>query len=174
MAKTDNHRKQYRIFDRTTHTWYEVVPEQYKEFDQWRTNLRKREQYWNRCFCPRSKWWLCDGNCLDCEFYISPTESLDAPILSDDGATNATLMDFVSDPRARSEKFVVDCDLLEYLCARLEELFAEDTEKVLTIWKDHPEGISDRKVAKAIGYPQRTFSNKMKRFRDKYRHLLDN
>ena len=174
MAKTDNHRKQYRIFDRTTHTWYEVVPEQYKEFDQWRTNLRKREQYWNRCFCPRSKWWLCDGNCLDCEFYISPTESLDAPILSDDGATNATLMDFVSDPRARSEKFVADCDLLEYLCARLKELFAEDTEKVLTIWKDHPEGISDRKVAKAIGYPQRTFANKMKRFRDMYHHLLNN
>lgn len=104
MAKTDNHRKQYRIFDRTTHTWYEVVPEQYKKFDQWRTNLRKREQYWNRCFCPRSKWWLCDGNCLDCEFYISPTESLDAPILSDDGATNATLIPHAFIPLAPREK----------------------------------------------------------------------
>lgn len=134
----------------------------------------QEDAYRGECFCPRSKWWLCDGNCIDCEFYISPTESLDAPILSDDGATNATLMDFVPDPRALPEKFAADCDLLEYLCARLKELFAEDTEKVLTIWKDHPDGISDRKVAKAIGYPQRTFANKMKRFRDMYHHLLDN
>lgn len=99
---------------------------------------------------------------------------LGCPILSYDGATNATLIDFVPGPRALLEKFAADCDLLEYLCARLKELFAEDTEKVLTIWKDYPEGISDRKVAKVIGYPQRTFANKMKRFRDKYRHLLDN
>ena len=172
MKTNDNQSKS--IYDKITKQWYEIPEDQYREYDRWRTALRKRMQYRGECFCPRSKWWLCDGNCLDCEFYISPTESLDAPILSDDGATNATLMDFVPDPRALPEKFAADCDLLEYLCARLKELFAEDTEKVLTIWKDHPDGISDRKVAKAIGYPQRTFANKMKRFRDKYRHLLDN
>ena len=166
--------KKYRIYDKTTKQWYKIPEDQYGEYDRWRTALRKRMQYRGECFCPRNKWWLCDGNCLDCEFYISPTESLDAPLLSDDGATNATLMDFVSDPRALPEKFAADCDLLEYLCARLKELFAEDTEKLLTIWKDHPDGISDRKVAKAIGYPQRTFANKMKRFRDMYHHLLDN
>lgn len=166
--------KKYRIYDKNTKQWYEIPEDQYREYDRWRTALRKRMQYCGECFCPRSKWWLCDGNCLDCEFYISPTESLDAPILSDDGATNATLMDFVPDPRALPEKFAADCDLLEYLCARLKELFAEDTEKLLTIWKDHPDGISDRKVAKAIGYPQRTFANKMKRFRDMYHHLLNN
>lgn len=172
MKTNDNQSK--RIYDKTTKQWYEIPEDQYREYDRWRTALRKRMQYRGECFCPRSKWWLCDGNCIDCEFYISPTESLDAPILSDDGATNATLMDFVPDPRALPEKFAADCDLLEYLCARLKELFAEDTEKVLTIWKDHPDGISDRKVAKAIGYPQRTFANKMKRFRDMYHHLLDN
>lgn len=172
MKTNDNQSK--HIYDKTTKQWYEIPADQYREYDRWRTALRKRMQYRGECFCPRSKWWLCGGNCLDCEFYISPTESLDAPILSDDGATIATLMDFVPDPRALPEKFAADCDLLEYLCARLKELFAEDTEKVLTIWKDHPDGISDRKVAKAIGYPQRTFANKMKHFRDKYRHLLDN
>ena len=43
----------------------------------------------------------------------------------------------------------------------------------MAIWMAHPEGISDRKVAKLLGRPQRTFANKMKRFREKYRHLLD-
>lgn len=170
----NNNQKNKEIYDKVQKKWYVVSNEFYKAYDRLCNTTRKRMQYQGRCECNKSKWWLCDARCLDCEFYISPTESLDAPILSDDGATNATLMDFVSDPRARSEKFVADCDLLEYLCARLKELFAEDTEKVLTIWKDHPEGISDRKVAKAIGYPQRTFANKMKRFRDMYHHLLNN
>ena len=50
-----------RIYDKQTKTWFEVTPEQYAEFDQWRTNKRKREQYHGRCMCPRNKWWLCDG-----------------------------------------------------------------------------------------------------------------
>ena len=99
--------KKYRIYDKTTKQWYEIPEDQYRDYDRWCTALRKRMQYRDECFCPRSKWWLCDGNCLDCEFYISPTESLDAPILSDDGATNATLMDFVSDPRALPENHLM-------------------------------------------------------------------
>lgn len=123
MKTNDN--KSKRIYDKTTKQWYKIPEDQYREYDRWHTTLRKRMQYRGECFCPRSKWWLCDDNCLDCEFYISPTESLDAPILSDDGATNATLMDFIPDPRALPEKFVTDCDQLEYLCVRLKELFAE-------------------------------------------------
>lgn len=73
--------KTYRIYDKTIKQWYEIPEDQYREYDRWRTALRKRIQYRGECFCPRSKWCLCDGSCLDCEFYISPTESLDAPFL---------------------------------------------------------------------------------------------
>lgn len=59
MKKNENNVK--RIYDKQTKTWFEVSPEQYEEFDRWRTNLRKREQYHHRCMCPRSKWWLCDA-----------------------------------------------------------------------------------------------------------------
>ena len=82
-----------RIYDRQTKSWFEVTPEQYKEFDTWRTNLRKREQYHHRCMCPRSKWWLCDGMCDDCEYH-APGDilSLDMPTSSDDG-DEVTLLD---------------------------------------------------------------------------------
>ena len=76
-------RKPYRIYDKGTRQWFEVTPEQYAEFDQWRTNKRKREQYHGRCMCPRNKWWLCDGLCDDCEFH-APGDmlSLDKPVSS--------------------------------------------------------------------------------------------
>ena len=51
-------KKQYRIYDKGTRQWFEVTPEQYAEFDRFRTNKRKREQYHKRCMCPRSKWGL--------------------------------------------------------------------------------------------------------------------
>lgn len=65
MLKNANQGKTYRIYDKQTKTWFEVTPDQYAEFDCWRTNLRKREQRHHCCMCPRNKWWLCDGMCHD-------------------------------------------------------------------------------------------------------------
>ena len=44
--------KVFQIYDKQTKTWFDVTPEQYIEFDQWRTHIRNREQYHNRCFSP--------------------------------------------------------------------------------------------------------------------------
>lgn len=82
---TSNGNQSQRIYDKATRTWYEVPEDQYKEFDRWRTNLRKREQYWGRCFCPRGKWWLCDGNCVECEFHTRNEVSLDDPLPDGEG-----------------------------------------------------------------------------------------
>lgn len=60
----NNGNQSQRIYDKATRTWYEVPEDQYREFDRWRTNLRKREQYWGRCFCPRGKWWLATATAL--------------------------------------------------------------------------------------------------------------
>ena len=88
-----NKSKTYRIYDKTTKQWYEISEDQYREYDRWRTALRKRMQYRGECFCPRSKWWLCDGNCLDCEFHNNTTVSLDDPLPDGEG----TLADYVPD-----------------------------------------------------------------------------
>lgn len=90
-----NTEKTARIFDRQTKTWFEVTPEQY---DRWRTRIRKREQYHGHCMCPRSKWWLCDGMCQDCEYRASgDTIFLDAPVANEDG-DEVTLADTLMDP----------------------------------------------------------------------------
>ena len=78
----NNGNQSQRIYDKATRTWYEVPEDQYREFDRWRTNLHKREQYWGHCFCPRGKWWLCDGDCVDCEFHTRNEVSLDDPLPS--------------------------------------------------------------------------------------------
>jgi hypothetical protein len=162
MKNSDNKGK--RIYDKNTHTWYEVPEEQYKEFDQWRTSLRKREQYWNRCFCPRSKWWLCDGNCLDCEFHTRNEVSLDDPLPDGEG----TLGDYVPDDKPTPEEITADRDLLKRLIKRLHEIDPE-ADRIIAIWQEHPEGISDRKVAELLGRKQRTFADEMKKFRDEFR-----
>ena len=52
MNNNDNHGKQNHIYDKQTRTWFEVTPEQFEEYDRWRTRIRKREQYHGRCMCP--------------------------------------------------------------------------------------------------------------------------
>lgn len=108
----NNGNQSQRIYDKATRTWYEVPEDQYREFDRWRTNLRKREQYWGRCFCPRGKWWLCDGDCVDCEFHTRNEVSLDDPLPDGEG----TCGDYVPDDNPTPEEIISDRDLLERTC----------------------------------------------------------
>lgn len=39
MPNKDNH-----IYDKQTRIWFDVTPEQFQEYDRWRTRIRKREQ----------------------------------------------------------------------------------------------------------------------------------
>ena len=161
-----------KIYDKISKKWYTVSDEFYTAYDRHCNTTRKRMQYQGRCWCPKGKWWLCDAHCLDCEFYLSPTVSLDEPIIADDGSCDSDRVDYVADPNAITEKIATDRDLLLFLFARLKEI-DPDAEKLMRILKDHPEGIADRKVAKILERPQRTFADEMRRFRKKYRHLID-
>ena len=161
-----------KIYDKNNKKWYTISDEFYKAHDRYCNTTRKRMQYQGHCWCPKGKWWLCDAHCLDCEFYISSTDSLDEPIFNDDGSNNGILLDHVADTKAIAEKIISDRNLLQYLCAKLRELDPE-ADKLITIWRNHPDGISDRKLAKMLGRPQRTFADEMKRFRKKYHHLID-
>ncbi|WP_143252759.1 hypothetical protein [Bifidobacterium thermophilum] len=124
---TSNGNQSQRIYDKATRTWYEVPEDQYKEFDRWRTNLRKREQYWGRCFCPRGKWWPCDGNCVECEFHTRNEVPLDDPLPDGAGMRG----DYVPDDNPTPEEITADRDLLERLTARLHELDPDEHESTL-------------------------------------------
>ena len=143
MQSNVNHSKAKRIYDKQTKKWFEVTPEQYKEFDNWRTNLRKREQYHGHCMCPRNKWWLCDGMCDDCEFH-APGDilSLDMPTSNDDG-DEATLLDMLEDPAPSIEEVICDKAELDQLFERLNELMPE----AVQIGKLRQEKLSDEEIA---------------------------
>lgn len=156
--------KQNKIYNKESSTWVEVSPDEFKKYNRWCTALRKREQYWKRCSCKRNKWWLCDGNCLDCEFCIKKEAYLDKPLPNGKG----TLSDYISDNTPTPEEIVSDRDLLNCLISRLREIDPE-ADRIIQIWIDHPESISDRKVAKILGRKQRTFADEMKKFRDEFK-----
>lgn len=118
MKTNDNQSK--RIYDKTTKQWYEIPEDQYREYDRWRTALRKRMQYRGECFCPRSKWWLCDGNCLDGEFRNNTIISLDNPLPDGEG----TLADYVPDNAPLIGKVLAEKAELDQLLERLQELSA--------------------------------------------------
>ena len=150
-----------RIYDKQTKTWFEVTPEQYAEFDQWRTNKRKREQYHGRCMCPRNKWWLCDGMCDDCEFHASgDVLSLDKPVSNDDG-DEVTLLDTLVDPAPSIESVLCDKAELDQLIARLNELMPEAQE----IGKLRQKGLTDEAIAKVIGIKRTTFRSRLEKVR---------
>ena len=160
MKNNENNVK--RIYDKQTKTWFEVSPEQYEEFDRWRTNLRKREQYHHRCMCPRSKWWLCDGMCQDCEFHApGDTLSLDMPVSNEDG-DEVTLLDTLVDPPPTIESVIRDKAELDQLFERLNELMPE----AVQIGKLRQEGLSDAAIAEIIGIKRTTFLSRLKKAKE--------
>lgn len=81
--KSENHEdssqnKNYKVYLPSLKQWIEVTKEQYYAYyrDIWAT--RKRAQAHGQCMCPKSKMWLCDGDCALCSFHAAGDEwSLD-------------------------------------------------------------------------------------------------
>lgn len=82
-------------------------------------------QYRGECFCPRSKWWLYDGNCIDCEFHNNTTVSLDDPLPDGEG----TLTDYVPDGAPLIEEVLSEKAELDQLFERLQELIKKANNK---------------------------------------------
>ena len=161
MKTNENNSK--RIYDKGTRQWFEVAPEQYAEFDRWRTNLRKREQYHGRCMCPRNKWWLCDGMCDDCEFHATgDVLSLDKPISHENG-DEVSLADALADPSPSIEDVICDKAELDQLFKRLNEIMPEAAE----IGRLRMKKLSDETIAEIIGIKRTTFLSRLKKATEK-------
>ena len=140
------------IYDRTTGEKIPVSKEIRDAYYGEAARIRMKEQAHGRCVCPQSKVWACDGDCLICEYRRSgDLASLDVPI-GEDG-----------------EDTLMDRDLLDRLFARLREL-DPDADTIITMWMDD-DNVSDRAIAKALGRPQRTFADQMKKYRTELRRI---
>ena len=166
MENHANQSQSRRIYDKNLKEWFDVPADYYEEYNRERTAFRKRMQDHGRCCCPRDKWWLCDMVCMDCEFRKTDAISLDAPQGDDE---DTTLMDAIPDGRTLLEDDAVDRDLLARLIERLREL-DPDADAILALWQENDK-FSDRAIAKALGRPQRTFADQMKRYRTELRKI---
>ncbi|MCH3972845.1 MAG: sigma-70 family RNA polymerase sigma factor [Oscillospiraceae bacterium] len=169
MKKDVNH-KTYFIYLRDIKAKVPVTKEQHDAFYKEASRIRKKEQYHHRCMCPYRFIWKCDGDCIGCEFYAAgDTFSLDVP--NSDG--NGNMYDYIPDNHKAMDEVIADRMLLEQLFSRLREL-DPDANRIIQLWKDNPEGISDRKIAETLGRPQRTFADQMKKYRTDLRKISGN
>ena len=102
--------------------------QQFQEFYREVTRIRKKEQYYHRCKCPKKFIRACDGDCENCEHHLGyGLLSLDAPNTED----GSTLLE--SEELAASElmeEHISDRFLLEQLFQRLRELDS-DADKII-------------------------------------------
>ena len=167
MHNYANQNREYRLYSKAARQWFPVTREQYEEYDRERTAFRKRMQDRGCCNCPRNKWWLCDMICDDCDYRICSTLSLDKP----EGDGSVCMADIIPDNGPLMEEVQADRDLLNRLIDRLHEL-DPDADILLEQWRENDK-VSDRAIARALGYPQRTFADKMKRIRTEMRKIRD-
>ena len=158
MKSFDN---QYRIYLKSTREWVAVPEETYREHIRHYDTFRKRQQSRGECACPKSKLWLCDGDCLNCEFHHTSMDSLDYTVESKDGDT-CSLLERLCDPSPSIESIVTDKVELDRLFARLNELMPEAIE----IGKLRQQGLSDSAIADALGIKRTTFLSRLKKAKD--------
>lgn len=155
MKSNDN---QHHIYIRSTREWVAVSEETYQEHIRYFDSFRKRQKGRGECACPKSKFWLCDGDCLTCEFHCSSMDSLDFTIENEDGDACSPL-DRLCDPSPSIESVICDKAELDQLFARLNELMPEAIE----IGKLRQQGLSDSAIADALGIKRTTFLSRLKK-----------
>lgn len=152
----------YRIYLKSTRQWVEVSEEYYCDHTRYHDALRKRQQSHGQCVCPKNKFWLCDGDCLTCEFRrAGDMLSLDYTVENEDGDTCSPL-DTLADPAPSIEEIICDKAELDQLFARLNELMPE----AVQIGQLRQDGLSDEAIAEIIGIKRTTFLSRLKKAKE--------
>lgn len=69
MANKDNQSQRF-IYIRSLKEKVPCTEQQFQEFYREATRIRKKEQYYHRCKCPKQFIWACDGDCENCEHHL--------------------------------------------------------------------------------------------------------
>ena len=166
MKKHDNKSKPHRIYLKATREWVKVTEEVYREHTRFHDAYRKRHQSHGQCACPKNKFWLCDADCLTCEFRRAGDHlSLDYITENDDGDTCSPL-DTLADPSPSIEDVIYDKAEIDQLFERLNELMPE----AIRIGRLRQKGLTDEAIAKAIGIKRTTFRSRLEKAK---RRLVD-
>lgn len=159
MKKNDKQSK--RIYLKAEREWIEVNETLYREYIKENDAYRKKEQYHGRCVCPKSKFWLCDTDCLTCEFHRRGDQlSLDHTLENEDGDTY-TLLEQIADPTASAEEMLCEMEKMHLLLQRLFEIMPD----ALLIAQLRDKGLTDEAISKKMGIPRTTLLSRLKKAR---------
>ena len=151
--------KRHRIYLKASRTWVEVSEEYYRDHMRYYDAFRKRKYSHGQCVCPKNKYWLCDGDCCNCEFRkAGDMISLDHLEESDDGEDCSTF-DAMTGATPSIEGALCDRIELERLFERLNELMPEARQ----IGQLRQKGLSDEAIARVIGIKRTTFLSRLKK-----------
>ena len=143
---------QRQIYLKSTKEWVFVSEDFHKQYFRDVDTYRRNEQRHGRCSCPRNKWWLCDMDCLNCEFYCGSGQlSLDAEMATKNG-DHVTLADTAVVDTATPESIIADQVLLDALWQELDALDPEG--RHICELLSH---LSEREAAKTMGLKRSTF-----------------
>ncbi|WP_283170000.1 phage tail protein [Curtanaerobium respiraculi] len=121
MKARDNRPKTHRIYLKSTRQWAEVDEETYCPYIRECDATRKRMQYHGRCVCPKNRFWLCDTDCLNCEFRRAGNVlSLDQEITETGG--EFSLLDTLEEPVPNIKDIMADFYELSQLLHDLSEI----------------------------------------------------
>lgn len=155
---------EYKVYLRSANEWVSVTEELYRTYyrDIWAT--RKRAQAHGQCMCPKSKTWMCDGDCLVCEFR-SAGDNLSLDYTVEDGkGKQKSWADDLQDDSPDAQSIMEDRELLCALYKKLQELDPEGSRICELIM----EGKSERDIASALGVSRNTYTYR----RDKLLRIL--
>ena len=119
MAKLENQSKKHRIYLKVNRQWVEVSETVYREHTRFYDAFRKKAQFHDQCVYPKNKFWLCDGDCFNCEFRRGgDMRSLDFASENEDGGT-CTPLDSIPDKSPLLDEIICDRASLEQLFKHL-------------------------------------------------------
>lgn len=162
MTTKDKQCKPHRIYLKSSKEWVEVTEKVYRPYIRECDATRKRNQSHGRCVCPRKKFWLCDADCLNCEFQrAGDTLSLDYELTREDSDA-LTMLDTLADPSPSTEDIVADLDELSMLLHRLAELMPE----AIKVGVLREQGMNESAIAAELGIPRTTLRSRLKKSKE--------
>lgn len=161
MNAGDNHSKTHRIYLKSTRQWVEVDEETYRPYIRECDATRKRMQYHGRCICPKNRFWLCDADCLSCEFRrAGDVLSLGQEIAETD--SEFSLLDTLEDTAPNIEDIVADFDELSGLLRDLAQIMPE----AIKVGVLREQGFTESAIAAELGIPRTTLRSRLAKVRE--------
>lgn len=152
--------KPHRIYVKSIKQWVEVSEEVYTDYMRECDATCHKMQYHGRCARPRKLYWLCDADCITCEFRRSgDVLSLDAEMDGEEGTL--AMIDTLADEAPSVEDIVTDLDELSQLLHRLTEAMPEAIKAGIL----REQGLSESDIAAELGIPRTTLRSRLAKVR---------